>query len=434
MNTIKILLSITLLSLFTTFLQAQGRALGQLQTLAGSSGGYFPPPSAPTPYGEGSYSNNSNNSAAQQAAIIAGYKNNATTINNKGVESHNKGNYRAAITAYKKALWYNPYDETAKKNLETARKALKYQQESKRNAAAEKLKEVEIQKAAQRERELLALQEKAVQADAQAKENELKSLVNKEQKDLETNTKTWVDYQKEQFKRRIEQPNYWCQNYTNTLGNAEQKEIPPKKLSDLQPGDVLLFAPRAGDTAGEIVVEADKFAQFHGNNKWGEGWGKSNVSHTITFLKEVKGKKLFLDNMPGEGPVVISEDEMRKRYVGRDASVAKLQDFWGVAQPLNEDEAKKLWDKAKEFQRKNAEKQAQNGNIPNVGDHTNYGAVGNNNMVCSEASWSLIKAAGREMPLSKSWVTRATGVDFSPADFYNYQQYFLITNINIENK
>lgn len=169
MNKIKIILLITLLSLFTAVqLQAQGRAFGQLQTMAGSSG-YIPPVNPPTPYGEGTYSNNNNNSAAQQAAIIAGYKNSANNYNDKGVRAHNTGDYKKAIAAYKKALWYNPYDETARKNLENARKALKYQRENKNNASAEKMREIEKQRATEKEKELLAQRQRSVEEMARVK-------------------------------------------------------------------------------------------------------------------------------------------------------------------------------------------------------------------------------------------------------------------------
>jgi hypothetical protein len=203
-------------------------------------------------------------------------------------------------------------------------------------------------------------------------------------------------------------------------------------LKDLKPGDVLLFEPRYTNLSDKIqgvgVVLADGVGELLGTGSVNE----SKISHTITFLKEENGKRLYMDNMPNEGPVIIDETEMKKRYTGRDASVAQLQNSY-MAAPLNEEEAKKLWDKAKEMSTQNIELRKSQGYNSDMVDweNTMYGAWGKNNVVCSEASWGLIRATGRDLPLSKSWVSVTGGVDFSPSDFYNYKQNFLIKKINL---
>jgi hypothetical protein len=222
------------------------------------------------------------------------------------------------------------------------------------------------------------------------------------------------------------------------LGRLERKVPSPAEnkfgvsLKDLKPGDVLLFEPRYSsfsDAAqGVGVVLADGLGELLGTGNV----NGSKISHTITFLKEENGKRLYMDNMPNEGPIIIDEAEMKKRYVGREASVAQLQNSY-MAAPLNEQESQKLWDKAKEMSTQNIELRKQQGYNSDMVDweNTMYGAWGKNNVVCSEASWGLIKATGRDLPLSKSWVTIAGGVDFSPSDFYNYKQNFLIQKINL---
>ena len=57
---------------------------------------------------------------------------------------------------------------------------------------------------------------------------------------------------------------------------------------------------------------------------------------------------------------------------------------------------------------------------------THYGPWGKDNVVCSEADWALINAAGRNIPKSGDRIKTGAGVDFSPADFQN-SQYFLVT-------
>ncbi|MFA5296627.1 MAG: hypothetical protein WC389_00285 [Lutibacter sp.] len=230
----------------------------------------------------------------------------------------------------------------------------------------------------------------------------------------------WIEQQKENFAKRLEEPNPWCNSIYNSL-KTDAPPLPYKKFDELQPGDVLLFAPQIGTFDG---VQGSAVADI---SNFGQKRQESNISHTVTFLKETNGKKLFMDNMPGEGPVIISEDELRKRYEGRDASVAKLS---GLAQPLNTDESEKLWEKAKEMQTKNSEFKNNSSYYP-WSDESLYG-VGKDNVVCSKASWALLKSAGRDLPLSQSWITNKVGVDFSPADFYAYKQYFLVTPLSLK--
>jgi tetratricopeptide (TPR) repeat protein len=76
----------------------------------------------------GSQNSSENKSMAEK---IAGYQRKSCDYNNKGVLKQNRENYSAAIAAYKKALWYDPYNETARNNLRSARKALKEDREQK---------------------------------------------------------------------------------------------------------------------------------------------------------------------------------------------------------------------------------------------------------------------------------------------------------------
>lgn len=249
--------------------------------------------------------------------------------------------------------------------------------------------------------------------------NSLSTVIAKEQKAMETNTETWVEYQKRQFKIRIEQPNYWCKNYykelqqLDTAKNPLDTYFPSKKQSQLEVGDVILVGPIESD-ASKLHAKMD-------------GWMNENnasVTHTLTCVKVVDGKRIFLDNQAATGPRLISEEEFLKRYGDRETSVASVREtVWGVAQPLKESEAKDLWELAKKMVDKNK-------------DNTNpllteYGLYGTDDMVCSETSWALLNAAGRfKIPFDKH-VPLVSGIEFTPASFYNAQQYFLITPLQM---
>lgn len=229
---------------------------------------------------------------------------------------------------------------------------------------------------------------------------------------------TWVEYQKQQFSIRINQPNYWCKAYYDSLIKMDSSKslsssFPYKKQSQLEVGDVILIGPVDGFFSSK---QANLDAWLNDNNAY--------VTHTVTCVKIIDGHKLFLDNQSTQGPRIISEDEFNKLYGSRDASVVQMRGtIWGVAQPLNSTEANQLWTTARDMVEKNK--------LNTDGLFTNYGLYGNNDMVCSESSWALLNATGRySIPFDKH-IPLATGVDFSPASFYNFQQYFLITPLGL---
>jgi tetratricopeptide (TPR) repeat protein len=117
---------------------SQGEAYNQLQQAAGGSSVYVVPVNGPIAVGEESQPSQANNTNAQ---IIAGYQSKAYEFNNDGVSHHNSGNYQKAIKYYKKALWYDPYNETARNNLNNARKAKRLYNENKRVAKNEQRKQ-----------------------------------------------------------------------------------------------------------------------------------------------------------------------------------------------------------------------------------------------------------------------------------------------------
>jgi hypothetical protein len=246
-----------------------------------------------------------------------------------------------------------------------------------------------------------------------------------EQAEFETMNAEWMRKQNDLISGRLAVPN----RYAGELARSLREKAPPPPWKDydkLLPGDVLLLE-------GKGVAAADTFLS--------SGREPSKASHTVIFLKEVNGEKLYLDNQPEPvtidygkpfmgnqrygGPRIITEQEFFEEYGGRGTEVARL------AQPLNEKEGKELFSAAVEMARKNRQEVGKNWlGSPLLG--TNYGAWGKGNVVCSEADWMLLNQAMKErpdgaaVPATTDVEKRALGVDFSPADFRN-SPYFLVT-------
>ena len=229
------------------------------------------------------------------------------------------------------------------------------------------------------------------------------SSVLQEQTEFENRNADWMKKQGLLVEERLREPN----GYASAIYKSLKTNAPPppwKTFDELQSGDVLLIE-------GKAIAYLD--------NKFSAGNDTSKASHTVIYLKEVNGRKLFMDNQPFEGPRIISEAEFQELYGPRPAQVAKL------AQPLNEQEGKKLFTAAVEMAQKNRKEIANNWFGTPLLD-TNYGVWGKENVVCSESDWALINAAGRNIPKSGDGVKVSLGVDFSPAD-YQKSPYFLVT-------
>ena len=228
----------------------------------------------------------------------------------------------------------------------------------------------------------------------------------KDRDEFERMNAEWMKKQKRIIEERLKTPN----KYAADLYKSLKANVPPppwQRINELQPGDVLLFK-------GEAISYAD--------NKISGGNTASPAAHTVVYLKDVNGHKLFLDNQPNQGPRIISAEEFLRLYGHRGADVAKL------AQPLNEKEGRALFTAAVDMAQKN------NRQLVNkdtwFGKYlladTNYGAWGDNNVVCSEADWAVINAAGRTIPHTDNILKLSLGFNFTPSDFYS-SPYFLVT-------
>jgi len=227
-----------------------------------------------------------------------------------------------------------------------------------------------------------------------------------EQDEFDKRNAEWVTKQRKLVEQRLREPNkYASAIYKSIKTNAPP--LPYKTFEELQPGDVLLFD-------GKLIAATD--------NALSSG-ASSRAAHTVLYLREINGKKYFLDNQPFQGPRIISEDDFLRLYKSRDAQVAKL------AQPLNSKESEKLFSAAVEMAQKNR-KEIMNNWFGSPLLETNYGPWGKENVVCSEADWALINATGRNIPKSGDQTKIKLGIDYSPADYAN-SQFFLVTNFII---
>jgi hypothetical protein len=240
----------------------------------------------------------------------------------------------------------------------------------------------------------------------------------REQADFDRMNSAWMTAQMRLISDRLAGPNPWCASVLRSL-KIKEPPLPHKTFAELQPGDVLLVAPAEGLGMDALQSRGIRFVDRLSSWEW-----RSGASHTLIYLKTVNGKKLFLDNVSGQGPRIKAEEEILKEYGTRAMDIASPAEL-GVAQPLTNVEGDKLWAAARELGiRELSARERRSGNLV---DTTGYGLYGDDNMVCSEVSrWALIKA-GRPAPDSASPFKKLLGVYFGPANFYSQERYFLIS-------
>ncbi|MCF8051502.1 MAG: hypothetical protein K9L59_09720 [Desulfobacterales bacterium] len=110
-----------------------------------------------------------------------------------------------------------------------------------------------------------------------------------EQVEFENMNDRWVQNQKHLIEQRLKDPNPYASEIYKSLKIKVPPALPDRKYDKLQPGDVLLFSP--DDKKTFWINFGDKLSSA----------SKSPAYHTVLYLKEVNGKKLFLDNRPGRG-------------------------------------------------------------------------------------------------------------------------------------
>lgn len=206
--------------------------------------------------------------------------------------------------------------------------------------------------------------------------------------------------------------------------NKKPANSSSKKFSELGVGDVILIGPVKNKFWSGLQAVTDALVSD----------ANAYVTHTVTCVKvlDVDGvkKRIFLDNQAEEGPRMISEYEFKRRYENRSTSVASLREYpFGVAMPVNEKESDSIWQMASRLVQKNRDYSS-----PWI-HKNNYGFYGDDQIVCSEASWMLVNVTDRyKIPVSTSKLSNLAGMDYTPATFFRDTKYFLITKFEMDSK
>jgi tetratricopeptide (TPR) repeat protein len=201
--------------------------------------------------------------------------------------------------------------------------------------------------------------------------------------------------------------------------NQKPSKCSAKKLDDVNVGDVILVGPNGDSWFSKKQAYADALISD----------ANARVTHTLTCVKVTKeGKRIFMDNQGDEGPRMISEAEFKIKYEGRQKHVASMKNEpFGVATPVSVKEADSIWQMARRLVQKN--KDNENGWM----GKNNYGLWGDDQLVCSEASWMLVNVTGRyKIPVSNFLLSKIGGIDFTPASFFKDTKYFLITKFEMD--
>ena len=227
--------------------------------------------------------------------------------------------------------------------------------------------------------------------------------------------------------KRNEQPNRQAQDIIKSFKTKEPPN-PIKNIAELAPGDVVLIAPWSlKDRKKEGYWEVGVSNGINLLDKWGSNNWSSPASHAAIFLGVRNGKRFYLDNT-SKGPMIKEEKYFLQEYGARKMDVATL-----VGQPLSRHEGDEMWKGAKEMIKTTSYGPSKFSNLS-----------GDAGMVCSEAARWLLLRAGRKVPETTQREQKDSGerhrleqkkfVTFSPSDFYEEQQYFVVHQLSIQQK
>jgi hypothetical protein len=248
-----------------------------------------------------------------------------------------------------------------------------------------------------------------------------------EQIEYENMKPDWIKNEKQLIEQRLVEPNPSIRAISKALKTNAPPALPPVKYDELQPGDVLLISPE--DKPFWDRIQDDSFWINAGDRVTTDL--RSPASHTVLYLKEVNGKKLFLDHTLEGGSHVISEAEFLRTYGRRDTLVASPKSVASpdilVAQPVME--AEEIWKYTKELIKNEAKIQAKKSEniILHPISQTGYGLYGDDHMVCSEADRWVLVNSGRYIPETVSSIKKLLGIHYGPANFFSDDCNFVIT-------
>lgn len=223
----------------------------------------------------------------------------------------------------------------------------------------------------------------------------------------------WRDRQELRVRHAVFLQKKWTGEVLKAI--KARTSIPSTTLSTLSEGDVLLVAPIAHklDPAEHLkgVAIAIGDYELRAISAFASGGllaaaqvAPRQLSHSITFLREVNGRKLFLDH-DLSGTHVIDEAGFLKEYGARQMLVARPQEIV---------DGRELWQAAREYALR----------------QRGYGVTGGR-VVCSDM---CLMAVARATKVEYSGGNLGP-IDVTPADFYdkrgNVGKHFVVSRLQI---
>ncbi len=226
-----------------------------------------------------------------------------------------------------------------------------------------------------------------------------------EQQEREREPPVWLSRQQATVRQAEAKDRRWTAEVMRSVkaSHVPPLESRPSSIADLRPGDVLLIGADQSLIAS-AVKNLDPLYRaidwyFLGNVS-APNFKQSPVSHVLTYVRKVKGDRLFLDHQR-YGSRVMDEDWVRREYGGRAVYVAR---------PLAPVDGRKLWEAAKQS--------------------ADYGIIGES-LVCSErAAIAVARATGTKMDKERHRLGIFGVIDITPADFFDDRhigKYFVVS-------
>ena len=118
---------------------------------------------------------------------------------------------------------------------------------------------------------------------------------------FENKNDEWMKAKDEAVLKRLEANNPLCDNLLKSLKTNAPPPLMIKTFANLQIGDVLLIT-RGSQSETDLLNASGKLMSWaiNGADQLASGSMGSKASHTVIYVKEINGKKMFMDNVPGK--------------------------------------------------------------------------------------------------------------------------------------
>lgn len=230
------------------------------------------------------------------------------------------------------------------------------------------------------------------------------TIVSKEQNDYDKKNKQWLIKQQDLIRQAVTSEQKVDKKILLDIHQNKVPNLPQKTLNHLKSGDVILLR-QDNSVISSTIPYGDVLSRWVQTKSLKSK--KYDISHSVVYLKSIKGKRLYLDHQFGDKFArIIDEDTFLKRYEKRLSYVARPKAL------IN---GKKLWEAAKGVA---------------IKDNTPYGVFGEN-VVCSEIdTFAVVQATGKKLSFLKN--ERWGPINMTPSDFIDPEtkgRYFIISSL-----